>query len=575
MKTEQEVVKIIGLRVENNNVVKAIMLTPDIFKNQLIQLVGDSGNGKSTIIDSLKAAINGPESIKKKDALESGFLTEAQLVDGDIKIFVGARCREIERGERKGEPIFETFLYSKDENGKPYTPIIDNEPATAAKYAKLLTTELTFSMPDFFSENQTVHRKLIERLFAPEMEALGADETVAAINKLREDRDSARSICQRTGSYMESFEKEGYSDEYLSGLQHIDLSKIDFDITEKVIERDRILHPSNSEYELAIERINNERASKLRELQDRIREAQEAVRQDRSSKESAYSEAISKYADQESRRAQWTKAKEDLIMALQTFFHNDDSIGKITPVINERWDKIQQKLNLQRPIQEPYCGDLETELHKAKLELETFEATEVVYPEKPIPDTTTIDAEIEALRVSRTTAELNNALADRYANWTNWIEAKGKYEVKVDELRRMYAKIDTGVDGLSIVPNVVNDKVEVWIMYNGQYDTEFFHNEGKEMRYIFNYSSFQRSAIGVMLQAARLNLKRKALRLAIVDDVAFTEKGLSVLSNLCKELDVQLITARTDDYDKAHIKEGEVIIENGECFFNLIASENV
>ena len=72
---------------------------------------------------------------------------------------------------------------------------------------------------------------------------------------------------------------------------------------------------------------------------------------------------------------------------------------------------------------------------------------------------------------------------------------------------------------------------------------------------------------GVMLQAARLNLKPKALRLAIVDDVAFTQKGLAVLSKLCTDLDVQLITCRTDDIDRSQVKDGEVLMENGEAFF--------
>ena len=132
----------------------------------------------------------------------------------------------------------------------------------------------------------------------------------------------------------------------------------------------------------------------------------------------------------------------------------------------------------------------------------------------------------------------------------------------------MYERIDTGVEGLKIVPNATDtDKIEVWIMYDGRYDKDFFLNPNGESRYIFQYSSFQRSAIGVMLQAARLNLKPKALRLAIVDDVAFTQKGLAVLSKLCTDLDVQLITCRTDDIDRSQVKDGEVLMENGEAFF--------
>jgi len=57
------------------------------------------------------------------------------------------------------------------------------------------------------------------------------------------------------------------------------------------------------------------------------------------------------------------------------------------------------------------------------------------------------------------------------------------------------------------------------------------------------------------------------LRLAIIDDVAFNSEGLAVLSKICEDLNVQLITSRTVDYDKKTMAENEIIIEGGEVFF--------
>ena len=184
-------------------------------------------------------------------------------------------------------------------------------------------------------------------------------------------------------------------------------------------------------------------------------------------------------------------------------------------------------------------------------------------------DTSAIEEEIARITTEKSAAEVMADLYDRYQQWKNWIEAKGLYEKELDVLRKMYAGIDTGVKGMNIVPvETDSDRVEVWIKYDGSYDTEFFHNEDKESRFMFEYSSFQCSAIGVMLQSARLNLKPKALRLAIVDDVAFTSKGLAVLAKMCEDFNVQLITSKTDDYDKENIADGEIIIEGGEIFFN-------
>ena len=133
---EQKQVKLIGLKVLDNNVIKAVELTPDIMSKRLIQIVGESGNGKTTLVESLKTAIGGMNAVAKKDALAPGFLTEAQLTDGEIKIFVGVRKRELTKGERQGDSVVETFLYAKNDEGEMYTPIIDGESATAAKSRK-------------------------------------------------------------------------------------------------------------------------------------------------------------------------------------------------------------------------------------------------------------------------------------------------------------------------------------------------------------------------------------------------------------------------------------------------------
>ena len=247
---EQKQVKLIGLKVLDNNVIKAVELTPDIMSKRLIQIVGESGNGKTTLVESLKTAIGGMNAVAKKDALAPGFLTEAQLTDGEIKIFVGVRKRELTKGERQGDSVVETFLYAKNDEGEMYTPIIDGESATAAKYVKLLTTDLTFSMPALFTENQTVHRKLIESLFKEELDGLGADEVVARIMDCKQERDAARVMCSKAGAFMENFEREGLSEAHLQELSRVDVDKIEADIREAEIERDRILRPADAAHEL-------------------------------------------------------------------------------------------------------------------------------------------------------------------------------------------------------------------------------------------------------------------------------------------------------------------------------------
>lgn len=567
---EQKQVKLIGLKVLDNNVIKAVELTPDIMSKRLIQIVGESGNGKTTLVESLKTAIGGMNAVAKKDALAPGFLTEAQLTDGEIKIFVGVRKRELTKGERQGDSVVETFLYAKNDEGEMYTPIIDGESATAAKYVKLLTTDLTFSMPALFTENQTVHRKLIESLFKEELDGLGADEVVARIMNCKQERDAARVMCSKAGAFMETFEREGLSEAHLQELSRVDVDKIEADIREAEIERDRILRPADAAYELECNKIREEYQTRLRAAEKAYDAAVTAEKDEKQRLKDEYAEAEKKYNEQEERKTKWAAYYENIKANAETFFYNTEELAKVKEMIEARYKVIMSKFTLAKPELAAPAPKFEGDVINTKAELDATKAEEALLklPEKAVPDTKAVDAKIADLKASKEKAERENELFDRYAKWCAWIEAKGKYEKELNTLRKMYERIDTGVEGLKIVPNATDtDKIEVWIMYDGRYDKDFFLNPNGESRYIFQYSSFQRSAIGVMLQAARLNLKPKALRLAIVDDVAFTQKGLAVLSKLCTDLDVQLITCRTDDIDRSQVKDGEVLMENGEAFF--------
>lgn len=567
---EQKQVKLIGLKVLDNNVIKAVELTPDIMSKRLIQIVGESGNGKTTLVESLKTAIGGMNAVAKKDALAPGFLTEAQLTDGEVKIFVGVRKRELTKGERQGDSVVETFLYAKNDEGKMYTPIIDGESATAAKYVKLLTTDLTFSMPALFTENQAVHRKLIESLFKEELDGLGADEVVARIMDCKQERDAARVMCSKAGAFMESFEREGLSEAHLQELSRVDVDKIEADIREAEIERDRILRPADAAYELECNKIREEYQTRLRAAEKAYDAAVTAEKDEKQRLKDEYAEAEKKYNEQEERKTKWAAYYENIKANAETFFYNTEELAKVKEMIEARYKVITSKFTLAKPELAAPAPKFEGDVINTKAELDATKAEEALLklPEKAVPDTKAVDAKIADLKASKEKAERENELFDRYAKWCAWIEAKGKYEKELNTLRKMYERIDTGVEGLKIVPNATDtDKIEVWIMYDGRYDKDFFLNPNGESRYIFQYSSFQRSAIGVMLQAARLNLKPKALRLAIVDDVAFTQKGLAVLSKLCTDLDVQLITCRTDDIDRSQVKDGEVLMENGEAFF--------
>ena len=195
--------------------------------------------------------------------------------------------------------------------------------------------------------------------------------------------------------------------------------------------------------------------------------------------------------------------------------------------------------------------------------------TPIQYPEKSKVDVSDIEREINNTNSEILSAETTNSVFDRYQMWQGWIAADEVYKSKVDELRKLYASIDTGVEGMKIVPRDTDSgKVEVWVMYDGSYNPEYFGNPQKEQRFMFDYSSFQRTIIGLMLQSARLNLKPRALRLAFIDDVAFTPRDIAVLTDISERLDLRLITAWTHEANKQELLDGQVLVEGGEIFFN-------
>lgn len=572
---EQKQVTLIGLKAEKHGIIKAAELTPDLLSKRLVLFTGNVGNGKSTLIDMVKVAVTGSDAIKKKDILEKGYLAEAQLLDGDIKLFVGSKVSEFQRGDKAGEPKFETFLYAKDDNGKPYQPIIDGVAATPSDYVKMLTTELTSSLPDLFSENPTTHRKLLEKLFKPELDKLKVDEVIERIEKAKKERDVARTLCQGNGAFKERFEDEGYNENALGLLKKIDITSIEKKISDLKVERGIKLNGSDSAWELEKNKIDTTRDKALQAIKDEALRIKDEIAKDLKAKEEKYNEDKKTYDIAKGKYLNKIDLSTKLRDCNDAFFTEE----KLT---DEQREALLRYSELGRAIIHSYKNSVpsepiepqEDETLKAKLyskrtEYVTLEKSPLTYPEKGIVDVSDIDKNISQLETEREGAEANNAIYNRYQLWLDWIAKKGIYEKEIDTLRKLYASVDTGVQGMNIVPRETESgRVEVFIMYNGEYDTTYFNNANKEHRMLFEYSSFQRTIIGLMLQAARLNLKPKALRIAFVDDVAFTQKDVAVLQNIAEKLDLRLITAWTHEVERESLIDGQVMIEGGEVFFN-------
>ena len=68
---------------------------------------------------------------------------------------------------------------------------------------------------------------------------------------------------------MENFEREGLSEAHLQELSRVDVDKIEADIREAEIERDRILRPADAAYELECNKIREDYQTRLRAAEKR------------------------------------------------------------------------------------------------------------------------------------------------------------------------------------------------------------------------------------------------------------------------------------------------------------------
>ena len=70
----QKQVEIIGLTAGEYNTLKAVVLTPDILSKKLIQVVGESGEGKTSLLDLIKYPYPVRTPLRKKIFCQRDFI---------------------------------------------------------------------------------------------------------------------------------------------------------------------------------------------------------------------------------------------------------------------------------------------------------------------------------------------------------------------------------------------------------------------------------------------------------------------------------------------------------------------
>ena len=101
-------------------------------------------------------------------------------------------------------------------------------------------------------------------------------------------------MCSKAGAFMENFEREGLSEAHLQELSRVDVDKIEADIREAEIERDRILRPADAAYELECNKIREEHQTRLRAAEKAYDAAVTAEKDEKQRLKDEYAEAEKK-----------------------------------------------------------------------------------------------------------------------------------------------------------------------------------------------------------------------------------------------------------------------------------------
>lgn len=563
-------VKIIGLSVNKNfGGLKATELTFDE-NNKLTVVKGEVGAGKTTLNKALSLTTKGSKALEDNNLYGEVDLT-AQLLDGEHKVFV--ECKTNSAGK-----IVHT-IYTIDENGnKLKDVVIDGQKLTPANYLKSLQTSLTWRLDELTSENPTTQRNLLLELYQKELEKQGVifdknhpkftDSIIHKIEKAKSERNYADMKRKEVGGIQEDLTAKGIQTE--SRMKLNDVNDLEQSIRRLYSEREYLVNNSEQAHKNALNELKTkglEINSKLKDHRDSIKDANDERRK-----------LVDKRADEINEREVKLKQIHDTVLELgkSEIYAKDvvNGIFKDLPKL-ERYEAVMLKqLEFNEKgscISDP--SDFKDDdavcelLSEYRLIASKYQRlAQQGYDEV---DTSEIDSKISKLESELEQALKNNKEAKAVNALHDWKDANEYVKSLQTDFYKKLTDIDTGVKGLHIALES-KESNDIFLMYDGSYDKEYFNNPNGELRKLSSYSDTQKPLICLLIQNYLLGKKGKSLPYLWIDRVPIDNKTRKLLERMSSELGLWLFVSWTGDFDLSNLQDGELLIENGEVFFNKV-----
>lgn len=573
-------VKIIGLSInENFGSLKATHLKFNE-ENRLTVIKGEVGSGKTTLQRALKLATQGSNTLQDKSLYGDSIDIVTQLLDGETDVFVG--CKSNSSGS------LDYFLYSTDVNGKKIKdPVIDGVKATPASYLKSLQTALNWNLDQLTSENPTTQRDILLQLYKNELEKKGVyfnknhpnyvGSIIDKIEKAKNERNYLDMKRKEVGGIADDMSKKGI--DFSKRREIKDVSKIEQEIAKITAEITLASTNASQTRENEITKIKNrglEIAAKLK-IEN---EKNQAHNRKENNKKTTYEQSIKVYKDA------LQKAYSLLIPLIkeeQNFnfedrwndFISENLFEPKEPVLNIKKELIFSEKGTCISKPEDFLPEDYLEIHAL---LCSYKQVAVEYNKinnSPIDkvDTTKQEEEKKKLEEKKKRFDDYNSEAKAINSYFDWQEKNEEVRsIKKDYFMKL-TEIETGVEGLFICPEYIEENGEkiakdndIYLMYDGSYDPEYFCNPNREIRKLAAYSDTQKPMICLLIQKYLLSKKEKCLPYLWIDQVPIDNKTKALLDRMSEELGLWLFVNWTGDFDKSLLKDGEILIENGEIF---------
>jgi hypothetical protein len=569
---KQKEVKIIGLKINDNfGILQSCKIEFDK-DNNLIAVKGEVGSGKTTLQKSLQLGTLGSESLKEDKNLYGKIDQEVQLMDGDLPVFVGCKSNE------KKDLLY--TIYTKDKEGKiNKNPIIDGAEATPSKYLKSLQTSLTWRMEELTSENPTTQKKILLDLYKSDLEKVGVIYD-------KNHPDFVGSILDRIEKAEAERTKKDFFRKEIGGFsKHLKEIGIDTNLPETFPKKINIEELETKRNKLkfsldnSISTFENEKDSKLQKI---INESNEI---------NLYLKNYNIDVQEENR-----KLKENFQEKNSSFEEKGTELQKVVNsilslvnegIISESLSDsiikaIEEKNLLEAPPLVTYKKEIPFEAGKCiarnfedlfvNEKLEKLKEIRIKYSEidklKFEEDNSEKEADLEKLNDQLSEAEKTNKICKAIDSFEEWKEADSEVKKLKNEYASKLKEIDTGVEGLQIDFEEIGEKMNIHLMYSGDYDPAYFSNPKKELRKLSSYSGTQKPMICLLIQNYLLSKKSKALRYLWIDNVPIDKKTRILLEEIASKLNLTIIINITGDFKKEGLINGEILMNGGEVFFN-------